>query len=392
MLVAARAIQGVGGAVVDAIALSLLMVLFTENDERAKAMGVYGFVCAAGGSIGVLLGGLLTHALSWHWIFLVNIPIGILVAILCFTLLPAMPAQEANGRLDVAGAILITLALMLAVYAIVNGEQVGWLSMQTLGMLGAALVLFTAFLSVERRAPTPLMPLRLFRIRHVVAGNVVGVLWAAGMFAWFFLSALYMQVVLGYDPKEVGLAFLPSNVLMAVFSLGISAKLVTRYGFRGPTVVGMACVTLGLLLFARAPVGGSYWVDLMPGMLLLGLGAGMALNPLLMAAMSDVEPQSAGIASGIVNTAFMMGGALGLAILAAVAAARTNAVGRADDLAAINAGYQLAFGIGALFAAIAVVVAWRMIRPGPAPATPIDDQATARQASRLSSASGLWMR
>lgn len=368
LLVAARAVQGIGGAVVDAIALSLIMSLFTENDERAKAMGVYGFVCAAGGSIGVVLGGFLTHWFSWHWIFLVNIPIGVLVAACCFTMLPPVGATEAGGRLDVWGAITITAALMLAVYAIVNGNQAGWTSTQTLAQLGAALALAGAFVWIESRASTPLMPLRLFRIRQLVAASIVGILWAAGMFALFFLSAMYMQGVLGYDPKEVGLAFLPSNILMAVFSLGISARVVVRYGFRGPTAFGMACVALGLVLFGFAPVDGDYRIHVLPGMLLFGVGAGLALNPLLMAAMSDVTPAQSGIASGIVNTAFMMGGALGLAGLAAVAAARTEALAPAGatNLAALNAGYHAAFVVGAAFALLATGIAWFFIRKGTA--------------------------
>jgi len=370
VLVAARAVQGVGGAVVDAISLSLIMSLFTENDERAKAMGVYGFVCAAGGSIGVVLGGVLTHLLSWHWIFLVNVPIGILVAVCCFTVLPAVRATEQGGRLDVAGAVTITIALMLAVYAIVNGNEAGWGSTETVAMLVASVALVVAFVWIESRAPTPLMPLRLFRNRQMVAASVVGVLWAAAMFAMFFMSALYMQIVLGYDPKEVGLAFLPSNIVMAVFSIGISARVVVRYGFRGPTTFGMACVALGLVLFAFAPVDGRYWVHIFPGMLLFGVGAGLALNPVLMAAMSEASPAESGIASGIVNTSFMMGGALGLAGLAAIAAARTEGLAPADptNLAALNAGYQAAFIVAAVLSVVATVVAWLFIRKGVPPA------------------------
>ena len=373
VLVAARAVQGFGGAVVDAIALSLIMSLFTENDERAKAMGIYGFVCAAGGSIGVVMGGVLTHLLSWHWIFLVNIPIGIAVAACCFTMLPSAGPSERDGKLDVAGAVTITVALMLAVYAIVNGNEAGWRSTQTLAMVAGALALIGAFVWIESRAPTPLMPLRLFRDRQMVAASIVGVLWAAGMFALFFLSALYMQIVLGYDPKEVGLAFLPSNIVMAVLSLGISARVVVRFGFRGPTAFGMACVAIGLLLFSFAPVDGRYGTDVLPGMLLFGVGAGLALNPLLMAAMSDVAPAESGIASGIVNTAFMMGGALGLASLAAIAAARTEALSPSDptNVAAINAGYHAAFLVGAVFALFATVIAWLFIRKGaPTSASP----------------------
>ncbi|MDD7990459.1 MFS transporter, partial [Achromobacter xylosoxidans] len=316
LLIAARAAQGLGGAVVSAVSLSLIMNLFTEAGERARAMGVYGFVCAGGGSLGVLLGGLLTSKLSWHWIFLVNIPIGVAVYALCLRLLPAARGAAGGGRLDVAGALTVTASLMLAVYAVVNGNEAGWTSAQSLGLLGAAALLMALFLAIEARVAEPLMPLALFRLRNVATANVVGVLWAAGMFAWFFVSALYMQLVLGYDAMQVGLAFLPANLIMAAFSLGLSAKLVMRFGIRGPLATGLLMAALGLALFARAPVDGHFAADVLPGMLLLGLGAGIAFNPMLLAAMSDVEPSQSGLASGVVNTAFMMGGALGLAVLA----------------------------------------------------------------------------
>ncbi len=313
LLIAARAAQGLGGAVVSAVSLSLIMNLFTEAGERARAMGVYGFVCAGGGSLGVLLGGLLTSTLSWHWIFLVNIPIGAVVYALCLRLLPAARGAAGGGRLDVAGALAVTASLMLAVYAVVNGNEAGWTSAQSLGVLGAAALLMALFLTIEARVAEPLMPLALFRLRNVATANVVGVLWAAAMFAWFFVSALYMQLVLGYDAMQVGLAFLPANLIMAAFSLGLSAKLVMRFGIRGPLATGLLMAALGLALFARAPVDGGFTADVLPGMLLLGLGAGIAFNPMLLAAMSDVEPSQSGLASGVVNTAFMMGGALGLA-------------------------------------------------------------------------------
>src|SRR5262245_12166379 len=230
MLVGARAVQGLGGAVVSAVALSLIMNLFTATAERAKAMGIYGFVCAGGGSIGVLLGGLLTDALNWHWIFLVNLPIGVAVYAFCMSLLPNSRGQTAPPRLDVGGAVTVTTSLMLAVYAIVNGNEAGWTSAQTISLLAAAIALLALFLAIETRVRTPLMPLGLFRLRNVATANVVGVLWAAAMFAWFFISALYMQLVLGYSAMQVGLAFLPANLIMAAFSVGLSAKLVLRFG------------------------------------------------------------------------------------------------------------------------------------------------------------------
>ena len=370
VLVAARAVQGVGGAIASAVGLSLMMMLFTEPAERAKAMGVFGFVAAGGGSIGVLLGGILTDSLDWRWIFLVNLPIGVAVVALSLRLLPAARLPRGETRLDLAGAITVTTSLLLAVYAIVNGNQNGWTSARTLGLLGVAAVLLVVFLVVEGRVRSPLVPLGLFRLRNVATANVVGVLWAAAMFAWFFLSALYLQLVLGFSPLEVGLAFLPANLIMAALSVGLSAKLVMRFGIKPPLATGLLLAAVGLLLFARAPVDGSYLVDVLPSMILLGLGAGMAFNPVLLSAMSDVKPEEAGLASGLVNTSFMMGGALGLAVLASLAASRTDTLSAAGEAhqVALNGGYHVAFVVGALFAAGAAVLGATMLRVDMAPA------------------------
>jgi predicted MFS family arabinose efflux permease len=267
-------------------------------------------------------------------------------------------------RLDAAGAIAITAAMVVAVYAIVNGNTAGWTSLQTLGLLGVALAIGAAFIAWESRIPAPLMPLSIFRHKNLRVANVVGILWAASMFALFFLSALYLQQVLGYSPLKVGLAFLPGNVLMMAFSLGLSAKLVMRYGFRAPLAFGLAVAALALFWFARVPVHGSYLVDILPSMILIGIGGGLAFNPVLMAAMSDVEPQDAGLASGVTNTAFMMGGALGLAVLASAAASRTSHLTASghSTAAALTGGYHLAFLIGALFALVAAVVGGTLLR------------------------------
>jgi EmrB/QacA subfamily drug resistance transporter len=363
-LITARAVQGLGGAIVAAVALSLIMTLFTEQGERAKAMGVIGFVAAGGGSVGVILGGVLTDVLDWHWIFLVNVPIGIAVFALSLVLLPAGRGQRLQGRLDIAGAATVTASLMIAVYAIVNGNEVGWTSARTVGLLALAAALMGTFLVIESRATSPLVPLGLFRLRNVATANVVGILWSAAMFAWFFLAALYLQLVLGYTSLEVGLAFLPATIIMGAFSLGLSAKLVMRFGIRTPLAVGMALVAVGLALFARAPVDGSFVVDVLPSMIVLGFGVGMAMNPVLLAAMSDVAPEEAGLASGVVNTAFMMGGALGLAVLASLAASRTDSLLASgdDSVGALVGGYHAAFLVGALFAAAAAVLAAVLLR------------------------------
>lgn len=368
-LLIARAIQGFGGAIVSAVALSLIMNLFTEPNDRAKAMGVYGFVAAGGGSVGVLLGGVLTSAFDWHWIFLVNLPIGAAVFALCLNLLPKLSNRSSSEGLDIAGASTVTMSLLVAVFAIVRGNEIGWTSFQTLGLLCISVLLMGIFIVIESRVRTPLIPLGLFKLKNLATANVVGVLWAAAMFAWFFLAALYLQLVLEYTPMQVGLAFLPANVIMAALSLGLSAKLVMKFGIKTPLAIGMLLVALGLLFFSRAPIDGNFITAVFPSMILLGLGAGIALNPVLLAAMSDVAPSDSGLASGIVNTSFMMGGALGLAVLASVAASQTSSllVSGEDTKQALLGGYTMAFLIGAFFALSASVLAAVILRPVKAP-------------------------
>lgn len=364
MLVAARVVQGIGGSAVSSISLSLVMNLFPRPAERAKAMGVFSFVCAGGGSIGVLLGGFLTQSLDWHWVFLVNIPVGIAVFVLTLLLVPKGEIPGGDRHLDLAGAATATSALMLGVYGIVGGNEAGWFSVRTLGILGAAALLLVSFFVIESRVKTPLLPLRLLRSRNLSTSNTMGVLWAAAMFAWFFLSALYLQLVLGKTSMEVGLAFLPSNIIMAICSLGISAFLVNRFGIRIPLSGGLFLAGCGLLLFARAPVDGTVAIDVLPAMLLLGLGAGVAMNPLILAAMGDVEPSESGLASGVVNTSFMMGGALGLAALASLAGHRTDVLAESGMMRreALLAGYHVAFGCGAAFAWIAALAGALLLR------------------------------
>lgn len=364
-LVTARAVQGLGGALLAAVSLSLMMDLFTEPAERAKAMGFFGFVAAGGGSIGVLLGGILTGSLNWHWIFLVNIPVGVVVFIMSLFLLPqGAQDSESAKHLDIFGAISITAALMLAVYTIVNGNIVGWTSLRTLGMLAASVLLIVIFIFTESKVRSPLMPLSLIKMRNIATANIVGVLWAAGMFAWFFLSALYLQLVLGYKPMQIGLSFLPANLIMAVFSLGLSAKLVIKFGIKKPLSVGLFLAAAGLALLARAPVNGNFVTDVLPSMVLLGFGAGMAFNPMLLAAMSDAPQNESGLASGLVNTAFMMGGALGLAVLASIAASRASGLiaSGANNLFALTSGYHAAFLVGGISAALGATLAAVFLR------------------------------
>ena len=359
-LIIARSVQGLGGALVSAVALSLTMVLFTEPRERAKAMGIFGFVSAGGGSIGVVLGGILTDALNWRWVFLVNLPLGIGVFLASLVLVPGTRPKHSPAHLDIAGAVTVTASLVIAVYAIIDGNNAGWASARTLGLLAVSVVLLAAFVLIESRVDEPLMPLRLFLIRNIAISNWIAVLWAAGMFAWFFLAALYLQIVLGYSPLQVGLAFAPSDLVMGVMSLWLSAKLVLRFGLRIPLSIGLLLAGLGLVLLARAPVDGSFAVDVLPSMILLGLGGGMAFNPLLLAAMGGVPASQSGFASGVVNTSFMMGGALGLAVLASVADARTHALSAngSPTIDALAGGYQLAFLVAAILTVAAGILAY----------------------------------
>ena len=360
--------QGFGGAIVGVVALSLIMTLFTEPAERAKAMGIFSFVLSGGATAGVLLGGVLTDLLTWNWIFLVNLPVGITVFALTLRLLPDDRPEREDRQLDIAGAVTVTAAVMLGTYAVINGNDNGWTSGETLGLLGAAAALLAVFLAVESRVRSPLMPLGLFRLRNISVANVVGITLAASMFGWFFLSALYLQLVLGYSPLEVGLAYLPSTLIMAAGSIALSDRLVMRFGVKPPIVGGLTCFAIGLLWFARIPVDGSFVVDVLPGMIVMGIGGGITFNPLLLAAMGDVEPSESGLASGIVNTAFMMGGAVGLAVLVSVAESRTQSLRDSGDglLDALTGGYNAAFLVAAIFAASGALGAL-LLRPVSAP-------------------------
>ena len=363
-LVAARAAQGFGGAIVSVVALSLIMTIFTEPAERAKAMGIFGFVLSGGGTAGVLLGGVLTDLFAWNWIFLVNLPIGALVFALCLSLLPNDSGSADGRKLDVTGAVTVTAAVMVGNYAVINGNDNGWTSTTTLGLLAIALALLAIFIAIEARVSSPLMPLGLFRLRNISVANTVGALMAAAMFGWFFLAALYLQLVLDYSPLEVGLAFLPTTLVMGAGSIALSDRLVMRFGIKPPLTTGLVFFAVGLLLFSQAPADGEYLRHVLPGMIVMGIGGGITFNPLLLAAMGDVDPSESGLASGIVNTAFMIGGALGLAVLVSVADSRTDSLRDAGDgsLVALTGGYQAAFLVAAAFAAIGALGA-SLLRP-----------------------------
>ncbi|MEA2300758.1 MAG: hypothetical protein QOE44_1293 [Solirubrobacteraceae bacterium] len=365
MLVAARFVQGIGGAMTSAVILGIIFTMFPDPREQAKAIGVYGFVASAGGSIGLLAGGVLTQSINWHWIFFINIPVGILTAGFALRLLPRDRGIGLGRGADILGAVLITSALMLAVYTIVKpAAENGWGSTGALGLGGASLVLLAAFVLRESRARNPLIPLRIFRSRVVSGANVVQALLVAGMFGLFFLGALYLQRVKGYDPLEIGLAFLPTTLVMGTLSLRYSEMLIIRFGARRTLLPGLVLIAGGLALFARAPVGGSYLVDVLPVMLILGVGIGVSFPGLITLTMAGATPEDAGLASGLVNTAAQMGGALGLAILATISATRSRdliAAGH-STASALTSGYHLAFLVGAGLVVVALVISVGVLR------------------------------
>jgi EmrB/QacA subfamily drug resistance transporter len=359
LLIAARFIQGIGGAMTSAVILGMIVTMFPEPREQAKAIGVYAFVASAGGSVGLLAGGVITQSIDWHWIFFVNIPIGIATAVFARRLLVDDVGIGFGRGADVPGAFLITTALMLGVYTIVKpAAEDGWGAGRTLSLGGVSLVLLLGFLAREASARNPLVPLRIFRSRNVAAANVIQVLSVAGMFGVFFLGALYLRRVLGYDALQIGLAFLPVTLTMGTLSIRYSERLVTRFGARNMLVPGLVLIALALVLLAQAPVQGSYLLHVMPSMLLLGIGAGVCFPALMNVAMSGASPQDAGLASGLVNTTAQVGGALGLAVLATLSASRSGrliAQGR-STAAALTSGYHLAFWIAAALVAAAIAV------------------------------------
>jgi EmrB/QacA subfamily drug resistance transporter len=366
MLVAARFLQGVGGALTSAVILGMIVTMFPEPREQAKAIGVYAFVASAGGSVGLLAGGVLTQAINWHWIFFVNIPIGIATAAVATRVIDRDQGLGLRNGADVPGALLITGALMLGVYTIVKpAAELGWGAGRTLALGAVAIALLAAFVAREATARTPLMPLRIFRSRQVAGANLVQALSVAGMFGMFFLGALYLQRIEGYDALEIGLAFLPVTLVMGTLSLRYSERLIMRFGAQRMLVPGLALIAAGLVLFAQAPVDGDYWTDVLPVMVLIGTGAGVCFPSLMTLAMSGSTPSDAGLASGLVNTTVQVGGALGLAVLATLSASRTeDLAGQGHSMAAaLTGGYHLAFYIGAGLVVAAIAVALLLLRP-----------------------------
>jgi EmrB/QacA subfamily drug resistance transporter len=366
MLVTARFIQGVGGAMTSAVILGMIVTMFPEPRDRAKAIGVYGFVASAGGSVGLLAGGVLTQSISWHWIFFVNLPVAIATAALAMRLVDKDEGIGFGDGADIPGAVLITSSLMLGVYTIVKpAADYGWGSSRALGLAAASLALLVAFVVHEARTRNPLIPLRIFRSRNVSGANAIQALLVAGMFGMFFLGALYLQRVLGYDALEIGLAFLPATIVMGILSLRYSERLIMRFGARTTLLPGMVLVAAGLALFTQAPVDGGYVSHVLPVMIILGFGIGVSFPALMTLAMSGATQDDAGLASGLVNTTAQVGGALGLAVLATLSATRSDRLieGGHAMAPALTSGYHLAFLIGAGLVLAAIVVAVAVLQP-----------------------------
>jgi len=368
VLVIARFIQGIGGALTSAVILGMIVTMFPERGEQAKAIGVYSFVASAGGSIGLLAGGAITQAINWHWIFIVNLPIAVVTGIFAMRVLKRDRGIGISQGADLPGAAFIVTAVMMGVYAIVEATNYGWGSAHTLGFGAGAVLLLIAFVVRESRAANPLVPLRIFRSRNLSGANAIQALMVAGIYAMFFLGALYLQKVLGFDSLEVGLAFIPMTAIIGILSLGFSAKLNMRFGARATLLPGLVSVGVGLLYLSQISADGSYWTEVLPAMVLVGVGAGLSFPSIMTLAMTGVQPQEAGLASGLVNTTMQVGGALGLAVMATLSTSRTtNLVNGGDSTAsALTSGYRLAFVVGAGLLLGAFAIALTVLRSEPA--------------------------
>jgi EmrB/QacA subfamily drug resistance transporter len=368
LLIAARFVQGVGGAMTSAVILGIIVTMFPEPAERAKALGVYTFVAAGGGSIGLLAGGVLTETINWHWIFYVNLPIGVAVAILIARLLDNDEGVGLGRGADVLGAALVVGALMLGIYAILGAGDHGWASGRTLGLGAVAIALLAGFVVRQARTENPLVPLRIFRSRMVSAANGIQALAVAGLFGMFFLGALYLQRVLGYSAIEVGLSFLPVALLIGALSVGVTARLIVRFGAPATLLPGLGLIALGLGYFVSVPVDGHYATNVLPVMILIGIGGGLVFPSVFTLALSSAGPTDSGLASGLVNTSQQVGGAIGLAVLASLATTRTNNLLASGEstASALTSGYRLAFAIGAGLVLLAFALAAALLRAQPA--------------------------
>ena len=364
MLIAARFLQGIGGAVSSSVILAMVVMLFPEPVERAKAFGVFSFIASAGAAVGLLAGGLITQVVSWHWIFFVNLPIGLVTAVLAARLLVPDEGLGLRQGADALGALLVTCALMLGVYTIVQTSDYGLGSARTLVLAAVDLVLFGAFVARQARASNPILPLRIFRSRAISGANAVQALMNVSFLGFFFLGSLYMERVLGYAPMQIGLAFLPVAIVMALFSVRFSAQLISRFGAESMLGAGLVTALVALVMVGAGPMHASYAINLLVPMVMFGLGGGLAFPALTMIAMADVVPAETGLASGLLNTTGQVGGAFGLAVLATVAGARTSilAADGIDLTAALSAGYHFAWLVGAAVVVITLGIAWATLR------------------------------
>ncbi|MFZ0767804.1 MAG: MFS transporter [Acidimicrobiales bacterium] len=363
-LITARFFQGLGGAVSTSVIVAIIVTEFTGAADRAKAMSSYLFVAVGGGSIGLLVGGVLTQAVNWHWIFVINVPIGVITLVLGSLLIQENEGLGVREGIDITGSLLMTASLILGIYAIVTSSTYGWLSSHTLGFGAGALALASVFIFVESRVAKPIMPMRILRLRSLTASSVVRGLTFSAMFAVFFFGALYMEKVLGYGPLHTGIAFLPMTLAMAAMSLGVTSRLLVRYGPMKLLVAGMTAVITGLLLLSRTGVHAHYATSILPALLLLGVGMSISAVPLLTIAMADVPKTEAGLASGIVNVSMWLASSAALAIFGTLAASRTRALSIPGTSlnSALVAGYHETFFIGALFAAVGLLVTVVVLR------------------------------
>jgi MFS family permease len=347
------------------VILAIIVTEFPEKKEQAKAMGLYAFVSAGGGSIGLLAGGALTQSLDWHWIFFVNVPIGIVAFVLGSRLIVENEGIGLGGGVDWLGSLLITLATMAGAFAIVKSSEYGLTSARTLGVGGASLALLAGFLALESRVQNPIMPLRVLRLRSLMGSSLVRGFLITGMFSAFFLGSLYLERVLGYNAIQTGLAFLPLTAAIAVMSMGVSSRIVERVGAVNTLVAGLAGIIVGLVLLSTQGVHAGYFPGLFFAFLALGLGAGASFLPLLTIGMADAPPQDAGLASGIVNVSVQLFGAIGLAALGTVATDHTKALSASghDVISALTGGYHLAYVVAASAVALGIAAALLVLRP-----------------------------
>lgn len=367
MLIAGRALQGLGGALVSPAALSIITTTFTDQSERTKALGVWSAIAAGGGAVGLLLGGALTQLASWPWIFIVNVPVGIATLALTARFIPESRVESAHRTFDVAGALTVTSGLVVLVFGIVKAQSFGWGSPRTIGLMAAGVALIGVFLWIERRSPAPLVRLSIFRVRTLAAADAVLLLVASGLFGMFFFASLYVQEILGYSPLKAGLAFLPVTAGI-VIGAGVAQQAIKRIGVRNVSVAGITLAAIGMVVLTQLPVHGSYLADLLPGLVPLSIGMGLTFVPITLLGTGGVSADDAGLASGLFNTAQQVGGSLGLAILSTLAASQTTSVlsssgpGPAAKTAALVSGYHVAFAAAAVMLALGAVILVAVVR------------------------------